>query len=588
MEIWGCDSMSHKCGNMVSKAGIYGHRCVIYARDYDTVTSRASTYASWPKIINPSRVFNGVYARPLNCIHKETLIRTENTSDPYIAVSYVWDPDPVFTHCQWVGRSVTTQALQLAARLGAHTSLPLWIDAICIPQNDTPESTRVKLMELAKMADIYRGALGVLCIVPEVDDETCTFVEHSAAMLDMDGYRMLEQAGDAHGAYMFASRGGSDVLRTLYGSRWWTRAWTFQEAVLNSRTFLVGNNEESIPVQDVLKIAGPIARRAATQKTSVLGQSSRFWDAAVSMAEASRETMPLAEAMASVWRRQCTVLHDMVYSVLGVCQLQSVIPAYDKPFGLVLKELVEAANAKGDYSWLRWAHLMKMNQPSHSLVPRPQAVFDSPASSITRWHSVPLPGLPPARGDSDGVSIPHRSIGVVRWQSDPLPVREAIPTLEKRGHNSDEIWDLIFGMQVGLASDMDRVTGGSGISRPLLSLTVAYLEGTAAEFNDHVGERPFTPGIGFTNYASMAAKVWQETKLIILCSQGGTTVVRENGGSGKARIHKLPIISEGGVPLGLVVYDNNRYNTEGIGVVLEIKGTGHGAWQLTAFSASQD
>ena len=103
------------------------------------------------------------YARPRNLVLDGALIDVSQhqlgSTLPYIAVSYTWDPDPKFEH--WCGRRVTQQALTIAAELGTRTKLALWIDAICIDQDDPA----AKASELPKMADIYRGAVAVVCLV---------------------------------------------------------------------------------------------------------------------------------------------------------------------------------------------------------------------------------------------------------------------------------------------------------------------------------------------------------------------------------------------------------------------------------------
>ncbi|KAF9236121.1 heterokaryon incompatibility protein-domain-containing protein, partial [Melanogaster broomeanus] len=525
------------------------------------------------------------YSRPQNCIRDGKLVDSMSSPEPYIAISYVWDTCPSFKN--WQGRRVTEQALRIAARLSKHTTYALWIDAICINQDDEP----VKMVELAKMADIYRGATAVLCLVPEIEDTTCQIVENGAGMMDLEGFRSLEDAGDTHGMYMFASQGSNETLQKLFGSRWWTRAWTFQEAVLNRATFLVGEGEETIPISDVLRISRPICRRAATQNKhdSLLGQRSSFWDSVNSMTEAVKEYMPLGMAMSSVWRRQSTVTHDMAYSLLGVCHLEAIRPDYRLPQEKVFVDLVEKASSKGDFSWLKWSYLVDRDVAGEgmSMVPVPATVSATRASAITEWRSVKVPQVSLVRGADFGVCIPHRSTGVVRWQSQPEGIQGTIKTLQKLSYGPEEIWNLLFGLHVGLACDIDRAAGGSGLAQALLNLATGYIDGTLQledSVDDLVGEKPYTRGYGFTAYASMAAKVWNNAQLIVMRSQGGTTVVRTNSETGQARLHKLPVESYRGTCLCLVVHDNTRSRASAMGVMVENDKAGSGSWQVTRFS----
>ncbi|KAG6375723.1 hypothetical protein JVT61DRAFT_3300 [Boletus reticuloceps] len=193
-DIWGCPGHEpHRCGKMIVGHAILP-RCEVYKRDYEPVAKQGTKYLDWWEIIPASSpISTAPYARPGNCIKAGKLVDSTTTADPYIAISYVWDRNPSFVN--WHGREVTTQALQIVEQLSKYTPHGLWVDAICIPQNDVP----AKQVELKKMADIYRGALAVLCLVPEMDRTTCTIVEHAAALMDMEGFRALEEGGDTHG-----------------------------------------------------------------------------------------------------------------------------------------------------------------------------------------------------------------------------------------------------------------------------------------------------------------------------------------------------------------------------------------------------
>ncbi|KAF9499117.1 hypothetical protein BDN71DRAFT_276098 [Pleurotus eryngii] len=103
---------------------------------------------------------------------------------------------------------VTTQALHIVDRLSRRTKLPIWIDAICIPQDNNEE----KQKELPKMADIYRGSAVVVGLISEVDSNVCRAVRLSAAIVDTAAYGALEKAGDIHGCFSFVTGVDSQAL----------------------------------------------------------------------------------------------------------------------------------------------------------------------------------------------------------------------------------------------------------------------------------------------------------------------------------------------------------------------------------------
>ncbi|TFK36437.1 heterokaryon incompatibility protein-domain-containing protein [Crucibulum laeve] len=589
---WPCNEHSHRCGQTPS----LGHRCEAF---YDTWSAlrNAPPYPKWYDCVleqcNPNVSSLGrAYARPGNCIHDGKLLFEEEINKEnfrYLAVSYTWETAPEMI--QWNGREVTEQALEIYKDLSKHTSLPLWIDAICIPQSKDKEE--IKMKEIGKMADIYRGAQGVLCLIPDMLPGTSQFVSQAIKVMHSDHYRKLEEAGDVLGCYIFATAGENIYLQTLYSSRWWGRGWTFQEAVLNPKTYLIGPTEETIPIQDTWSLASIIQRRSTTTTgLTALSRPTSFWDSVMTMVSASKNKLSLGDAIGCVWRRDVGRKHDLVYSMLGVCQLRRIIPNYDIPFDDVLISLFQHASEDLDFSWLRWTFTIDHLNTSDGLcmVPLPQDILSqSTVSNVSKWHPVALKSLPaPRDGGGKGVFIPYQSLGVVRSQSSPQNLFEIIDELKKRGHGSREIWDMVFGLHIGFMADIEEAIGhGDGWADLILDQTLRILDGSMElhpTHSDMPSTLPFTKGISFMNYSIMAAQTWKDRLLVIMNCQGGTAVVPEHvSETGKSRLHRLPIELGKRRSLVAVVYDCSRYHINAVGVLAAQEHTGNGKWQAAKF-----
>ncbi|KAF9459407.1 heterokaryon incompatibility protein-domain-containing protein [Collybia nuda] len=592
------------------------YRCEVYSQTVAEIRQNRSFpfYKPWWENLknideHTRQPGSGTYARPRTLVHNGILVDAihEYPDLPYIAVSYTWHPEPEWTIFD--GRRVTQQAVHIIERLSAHTPLAIWIDAICIHQSDRAE----KEEELPKMTDIYRGAAVVVSLLPEVDPEICGVVRQSIAVMHSKAYGALKEAGDMHGGFIFATAKENPALQRLFGSRWWTRAWTFQEAVVNPNTFLLGEKDDTLPMHGVLAIAGAIHQKAASVagiQDTVLGQQATFWHSVATLVIASQRSLLLSEAMAAVWRRQSKERHDLVYALLGVCLLSHTVkPDYGLPFHDVLRQMLNAAGSAGDYSWMTWCAEMyhRQNQDGAqsagmTLVPTPELVYSVPFTGISRWTSAHIPSnLSELGGAESGVMVPFKSTGVVRSVSSPLTLSKTVETLLGRGYTRGDIWDMLFGIRVGLARDISVAVGSTpdpeasdANAAPLLNYAVMLINGTATwgkDTSDMAGERPFTKGITLINYGAMAATAWKRWgstgQLVIAETQGGVAVfladcglLRESEG---ARIHELPIQCDSHVnrKFVFVALKSSRFSVSATGILVPPKrAAGMGAWQL--------
>ncbi|KAG4438243.1 hypothetical protein IFR05_006271 [Cadophora sp. M221] len=167
-------------------------------------------------------------------IHRLCLVSGQSSREEYAALSYVWGQAECFktlrsnlealqrddafdeSNADVVLPKTIRHALHVAALLGIKG---LWIDALCIVQDDREE----KSTQLHGMGAIYEGA-------------TVTFVAAvgSDANIGIPGILGVSEPRGAR------SRPGEDLVKD---SEWYKRGWTFQELAFSKRRLIFTPND---------------------------------------------------------------------------------------------------------------------------------------------------------------------------------------------------------------------------------------------------------------------------------------------------------------------------------------------------------
>lgn len=163
-----------------------------------------------------------------------------NTKPKYKALSYVWGPQtPSYSiQCDGcvmsVGRNLKDALLCLR---NVDEDSILWIDRICINQEDTDERTQ----QVGLMADIYSSALLVVIWLGPADENTQRVIDH---INDLHGQMLKFWKIQQPANYTEAKTANHPIrypppqdpawlaLRALLQRPWFSRIWTFQEIVL--------------------------------------------------------------------------------------------------------------------------------------------------------------------------------------------------------------------------------------------------------------------------------------------------------------------------------------------------------------------
>ena len=181
-----------------------------------------------------------------------SLIKVSRQSSPsYDALSYVWGDlsDTVSISVNGVDVPITRN-LEAALRQlrRKHTSITLWIDAICINQSDLSERNH----QVKYMGDIYRRAKRVIMWIGEAPGEiesahrllrTClgpfgfTFTPKTCSAPptlrnNLENLEIRRPQSEAFARALVNDPDGCKVLTNLILRPYWRRMWIFQEVVL--------------------------------------------------------------------------------------------------------------------------------------------------------------------------------------------------------------------------------------------------------------------------------------------------------------------------------------------------------------------
>ncbi|KAM5366082.1 hypothetical protein ACJZ2D_010687 [Fusarium nematophilum] len=170
---------------------------------------------------------------------------TDPALPAFVALSYVWgDLNDTLPLSVSEGTVQVTRNLHeiLECLSSANFTDLLWIDALCINQNDLSE----RAAQVALMGEIYSRASYVLAFLSPLSGPYhlgLSFLEQAAADAELHYEPSLSPHNAVDG--LNASSGLlRDSLIAFFAAPWWTRVWTVQEFVLAKRVvFKCGDRE---------------------------------------------------------------------------------------------------------------------------------------------------------------------------------------------------------------------------------------------------------------------------------------------------------------------------------------------------------
>ncbi|KAM0454942.1 hypothetical protein ACHAPV_008083 [Trichoderma viride] len=259
------------------------------------------------------------------------------------ALSYQWgspnNPGTAFIKPSTGNASAVTfsigKNLESALRHLRYTSKPrvLWIDAICINQNDNAE----KAAQVIRMADIYSLAARVVVWLGPAEDDSDLAISTLAYLgaqveTTLDAYRLTSPGAEEPLWYdIDCSLPYSDAqwkaIECLILRAWFTRVWTAQEIHLANRlaTIQVGN----------ATLLWSLFRRA----TECLKDKPNHGEERLSLSKVTSSTLngkgrPLSDLFRRFAHRDCSNGHDKVYGLMAMVPpafVAATKPDYTQP-----------------------------------------------------------------------------------------------------------------------------------------------------------------------------------------------------------------------------------------------------------------
>lgn len=183
---------------------------------------------------------------------KLELQNLEDSTQQYACVSYVWGDAAVTRPIQIEGQElqVTTNLFDFLAHMRhPHDTIVLWIDAICIDQDNLTERSH----QVAMMGEIYSRCstvhvwLGTPSDPKSIKRDPFELFDHFATMKhyhDLPGYTRGRKGGGRFWKREWIFQENDDFKHLwdaflhVVDNRWWTRAWTVQEIILPAHSIV--------------------------------------------------------------------------------------------------------------------------------------------------------------------------------------------------------------------------------------------------------------------------------------------------------------------------------------------------------------
>jgi Heterokaryon incompatibility protein (HET) len=325
------------------------------------------------------------------------------TSAPsYQALSYTWG-DASQTRPILLNDSLfrVTKNLEVALRhlQDEHETLTLWIDALCINQNDDVE----KSSQVQQMRTVYQTAALVIVWLGHSADHSGLVL----TKLELAGQRASSYLGSAPSASMvknFAlsfTAGGEDTdfplnaIESLLGRSWWQRIWVMQElAVSREALFVCGCKRVSgyyfargldmFTLRGMSELFRTLAEREAnfdnwamslmydTRPALMIRQWQKQGNVASSLLELLKTTCLSGKYASSTGALTASDPRDLVFALLGLADDAAdlnIQPDYSKSCQAVFTEVARAFLTQGRLEILSLCQFTKLQTELPSWVP---------------------------------------------------------------------------------------------------------------------------------------------------------------------------------------------------------------------------
>jgi len=291
----------------------------------------------WPPISTKGEIrilelLPGGPDNPIECKIRSVLLADK---PHYEAVSYVWGGRDALMTVQVSGFVI--QVTKNLFTILQHFRYPdrkriLWIDQLCINQNDSVDKTG----QVSLMGDIYRNCAECQVWLGGIEELGLSVPDAENAFTAVREMANPNNCLKNHVPLMFTSDEGASGARrafrnifTNFGSLWWTRIWTVQEVILPSKATMNCGK---------LKIDLELVKLAATNQLewklpkSCYRASQTFapeldvFDVFVPTVRGLEETRNGEPALHILWRwrhRQASDPRDMIYALMGIFPLDT-------------------------------------------------------------------------------------------------------------------------------------------------------------------------------------------------------------------------------------------------------------------------
>jgi hypothetical protein len=253
------------------------------------------------------------FPKRLICTETCELVQIDDACGDYCVVSYVWGQGKFKNKiCNKFVNDSTLNALHTGLLVARLNNIKwLWIDAICIHQDDPDD----KAKEVGKMGAYYSNAEICIVVVNELANimDECRIIKPYRNYPDNPDQTLIE-------AY-------TKVNHALNESSWMTRGWTLQESLL-PRTLVF--TSITLALLDIVIDAETISLLQALTPNM---ETSRIVKLCDNRFVRDVVKTPVITWLGEMKRRQCSIEEDTIYCILGLATTKTI---HDIEYGVDL------------------------------------------------------------------------------------------------------------------------------------------------------------------------------------------------------------------------------------------------------------